>query len=42
MASEFIGICQSDSPNQSMDINQPGYSDFEFEIVDSLKSAMLF
>lgn len=42
MDSEFIGIYQSDSPDQSMSINQSKYSDFKFEIGDSLKSAMLF
>ena len=42
MASEFIGIHQSDLPDQSMGINRPRCSDFEFEIVGNLKSVMLF
>ena len=41
MVSEFIGIYQSDSPNQITGANQSRYSDFEFEMADSLKSAML-
>ena len=42
MAIEFIEIHQSDSPGQSMGINQSRYLDFEFGIVNNLKSAMLF
>lgn len=42
MASGFIGIYQYDSLDQSIGANQSRFSDFEFEIADSLKSAMIF
>lgn len=41
MASEFLGIYQSDLPGQSMGVNQSRYLDLGFETVGNLKSSMI-